>query len=282
MKFEMEELVPLVAELAESYTSFDSTSITWEKAEQLMEAVLYCIHELEITKNAEISPELVSDRMSAQQAYRTGLRYVEKKAKAALDLYNETLSDFVCYGNRCLYDTFVKGLPEFFKRYDARYEPQNTILTLDYPLLADLSEYTGVDRIYEYILCIRLEQRFLSRFPEKYVRDILSKYDRFYRDMIENICEIVFTEVIGHILIQKPMTQQHWKEEDCNQLRNVILDKTPEEISLLLDQEVRIFLEKYFGDCGDLYAYLSGIIRGITIRLKVSANEGTLFRFFQG
>ena len=201
MKFEMEELVPLVAELAESYTSFDSTSITWEKAEQLMEAVLYCIHELEITKNAEISPELVSDRMSAQQAYRTGLRYVEKKAKAALDLYNETLSDFVCYGNRCLYDTFVKGLPEFFKRYDARYEPQNTILTLDYPLLADLSEYTGIDRIYEYILCIRLEQRFLSRFPEKYVRDILSKYDRFYRDMIENICEIVFTEVIGHILI---------------------------------------------------------------------------------
>ena len=67
MKFEMEELVPLVAELAESYTSFDSTSITWEKAEQLMEAVLYCIHELEITKsNAETSPELVSDRMSAQ------------------------------------------------------------------------------------------------------------------------------------------------------------------------------------------------------------------------
>ena len=43
MNYEMEELVPLVGKLEEKYTGHESTSITYEKAEQLMEAVIYCI-----------------------------------------------------------------------------------------------------------------------------------------------------------------------------------------------------------------------------------------------
>ena len=47
MKYEMEDLVPIVAKLAEGYTSKESTSITYERAQQLMEAVLYSIREAE-------------------------------------------------------------------------------------------------------------------------------------------------------------------------------------------------------------------------------------------
>lgn len=43
MEYTMEELVPVVGKLAEKYTAYESTSITYEKAEQLMGAVLYCI-----------------------------------------------------------------------------------------------------------------------------------------------------------------------------------------------------------------------------------------------
>ena len=45
MNYKMEELVPIVAKLAEEYTAGESTSITYEKAQQLMEAVIYSIHE---------------------------------------------------------------------------------------------------------------------------------------------------------------------------------------------------------------------------------------------
>ena len=47
MNYEMEELLPVVGRLAEKYTSFENTSMTYEKAEQLMGAVLYCIREME-------------------------------------------------------------------------------------------------------------------------------------------------------------------------------------------------------------------------------------------
>ena len=100
--------------------------------------------------------------------------------------------NFVHYENKCLYDTFVKGIPEFFKWYDVQFEPQNTILTLDYPLLKDISEYTGIDKIFEFIKAIGLEQKFLKLFPAGYVINILSKDNRNWQESMDNICEIVF------------------------------------------------------------------------------------------
>src|SRR5699024_8626257 len=141
----------------------------------LMGAVLYCIHELwESSGNA---PSL-NKKLSAQRAYEMGAAYVREKTGKALDLYNRILQEFCHYENKCLYDTFVKGIPEFFKWYDIQFEPQNTILTLDYPLLKDISEYTGIDKIFEFIKSIDLEQKFLKLFPAGYVINILSNDNR--------------------------------------------------------------------------------------------------------
>lgn len=44
---DMQEMLEIVAELSRKYASGDSTSITYETAEQLMGAVQYCINECE-------------------------------------------------------------------------------------------------------------------------------------------------------------------------------------------------------------------------------------------
>lgn len=237
MNYEMEELVPIVAKLAEQYTSLESTSITYEKAGQLMESVLYCIHEVELSEHNAV---IRAGGMSAQQAYETGAACVEKKARRALKRYHEILPEFDSYENRCLYDTFLKGLPEFFRWYDIKFEPQNTILTLDYPVLKDLSEYTGIDRIYEFLNCIRLEQNFLRRFPKSFVLDILSTYHPFYKDIVDNICEIVLAAVIERILVKKSLPES----------------------------ELKLFLKEYYGDSDELLEYLSRALDGIVVRLK--------------
>ncbi len=188
--YEMEELVPIVAELAQKYTSFESTSVTYERAEQFMEAVLYCIREAQRRDKGNML--LSSDKLSAYEVYREGYRLVEQNVKRTLRLYNEMMPEFCDYGNRCLYDTFIKVMPEFFKWYDIRFAPQEEILTLDYPVLKDLSESRGVDKVYEYLKCIHMEQRFLGRIKEETVREVLSEYENEYEDMVENLCEILF------------------------------------------------------------------------------------------
>lgn len=273
MDYEMEELVPIVGKLAEKYTSHESTSITYEKAEQLMGAVLYCIHELwESSGNA---PSL-NKKISAQRAYEMGAAYVREKTGKALDLYNRILPEFCHYENKCLYDTFVKGIPEFFKWYDIQFEPQNTILTLDYPLLKDISEYTGIDKIFEFIKSIGLEQKFLKLFPAGYVINILSKDNRNWQESMDNICEIVFTHVIGHIMLGKSLTVIELKETDYFYMQEMFEQIALEDIKKHLEVTLEIYIKNYYENDRELLNYLSGAISGIVVRLKNAADNKVL------
>lgn len=218
MELTMEELVPVVGKLAEKYTAYEHTSISYEEARQLMEAVKYCIHEAEASGNQTAA---ASGNMTAQQIYEAGLLQVEEKAKKALALYNEIMPSFVHYGNRCLHDTVISGLPEFFKWYDMKFCPQDTILTLDYPVLKNLSGQTGIDKIYEFILCIRAEQKFLNTFPEAYVQGVLMKYDSRYEELAENLCWIVLRDIACHVMAKKPLTEHTFTKEDYRRIQSV-------------------------------------------------------------
>ena len=276
MNYEMEDLVPLVGKLAEKYTGHESTSITYEKAEQLMEAVIYCIREGEQSVR---NPLAAAQKMSAQQAYEIGLTCVRKKVKTALELYNQILSGFDAFENRCFYDTVIKGLPEFFKWYDPVFEPQNTILTLDYPVLKDLSPYMGIDRIYEYIRCIELEQRFLRIFPGDHIRDILYRYDNRYRSMIENICEIVLTDILGHMMVRKSL-QEPISMEDCRRMQELLCRKELCETTVLLQKMLKAFLEQYCKTGSELMEYLEYSLQNLSIRLKNAAKHGNVQGIF--
>lgn len=60
MDYQMEELLPIVSELAQKYTGYESTSITYEKAQSLMEAVLFCLSEY----NSSVKDSLVQKDIS--------------------------------------------------------------------------------------------------------------------------------------------------------------------------------------------------------------------------
>ena len=273
MDYEMEELVPVVGKLAEKYTAHESTSITYEKAEQLMGAVLYCIHELKETNGNALA---LKEKMPAQKAYENGAAYVKEKTEKALDLYNRIAPEFYHYGNQCLYDTFVKGIPEFFKWYDIRFEPQNTILTLDYPVLRDISEYTGIDKVFEFIKAIGLEQKFLKLFPEGYVINILSKSNRNWKESMDNICETVFTYVTGHILTGRSLTEFELEEADYSYVQELFQQAALKDIKKRLEASLEIFIKDYYESDRELLDYLSSAVGDIVVRLKNAADNKVL------
>lgn len=269
MKYEIEDLVPIVAKLAEGYTSKESTSIPYEKASQLMEAVLYCMQEGE---NAGEFSLVQKDALSLERMYAIGKRCVEEKTKETLKIYNDMMIHFSSYENQCLYDTIVKGLPEFFKWYDSKYAPQNTILTLDYPVLMDISEYTGIDKIYEYVLCIQLEQKFLSNFSSEYVKTILFKYDKQYKLLIDNICEIVLMHVSGHIIAGKKISALNLESEECEKMQGLIQSGNLRDLRKKLRNAVRILIQDYYENDEKLLAYLYKAVDNISVRIKTAAD----------
>lgn len=273
MEYEVEELVPLVGKLAEKYTAGDGTSISYERAEQLLEAVCYCIREFEQYRQASLAP---ADAVPAQKAYDIGVVCVREKAKETLRQYNECLTEFNCYHNRCLYDTFVKGMPEFFRWYDIQFEPQNTILTLDYPVLRDLSACTGIDKIQEYLRCIGLEQKFLRRFSEQQVRRMLSGYDGQYEEMIDNLCEAVLMSVLGHGLAGKPITEEAFTEEEYLRLREILTRTERETLIKELETAVKTVVRQFYEEDEELLAYLLPSVGDIVLRLSNAAKQDAL------
>ena len=273
MKYEMEDLVPIVAKLAEGYTSKESTSITYERAQQLMEAVLYSIREAE--KAGQFSL-IQKDELSTERMYAIGVKCVEDKTKETLDLYNGIMTHFSSYGNQCLYDTVVKGLPEFFKWYDCRYDPQNTILTLDYPILMDISEQTGIDKIYDFLFCIQLEQIFLNKFPPEYVMEILSKYDKQYKLMIENLCEIVLMNVISHMLAGKEIFILDFEPEEYLKMQTLIQKENLSYLREKLKNAVKVLVREYYENDEKLTEYLYKAVDNIAVRMKCAADYGNL------
>lgn len=273
MNYTMEELVPIVAELTKKAVGFESSSITYEKAEQFMGAVLYCIQEGEREKYANVfsgGTELdTGEKVTAKEAYEYGYQCVVDKVKSTMELYHRILVDFEDYGNLCLHDTFAKGVPEFFKWYDARFYPQNTILTLDYPVLQIHEDDDGVDAIYNFLTCIEQEQKLLNRMDKIQVKQILERYCGDAENMIENICYIVWRDIVFQMFLGKKCHGEDDTRLLQERCRTLFEGQSAKEIQEKLSMYTKKFVAQYYDGDESLCMYLSAANRDIGFYLHL-------------
>ena len=200
----MEEILPVVSYLTNKYTSGESSSVPYEKAEMLMEAVLYCIRECFTWNASSVLPAVNS--LSARQSYEKGYEYVTEKVNRAKALYDALITDFEDYGCLNYRKTVLEGLPAFFLKYDIRFCPQDHILSLDYPDMARGEELCGADRIYSYLSHLCMEKRFLEKFDRQTVCRVLADIQPDYRELyLDNICEEVLFQAVKCVIADSPV-----------------------------------------------------------------------------
>ncbi len=266
--YDINELFPVVAMLSRQFTGIESSSVSYEKASQLMEAVLYCIQEAESYKGTS----LISPQSSAMQVYKTGAQLVRRKTEELLVFYENHKKQFCTYGNVYLADLLYKEIPAFFQYYDENFAPQNTILTLDYPIFMDLSEYQGIDCIDLYVRSIADEQRFLAKFGEDYVRKVLQSYSANYQDLPENIAGIVFGNVIGHLIVGKKLTDRLLEGD----LRKICEQGCQEGFIEKVTDLVETFLQQHFTKELGTIQYMKRGLTDICVRISAVAISGNI------
>ena len=276
MDYQMEELLPIVSELAQKYAGYESTSITYEKAQSLMEAVLFCLNEY----NSSATDSLVQRDISVKEQYSIGAKLLFEKVENIRKIFNEISFQFEDFGVKCLYDTVQKGIPQFLKWYDIKFCPQNTILTLDYPLLIDCSSLTGADAVYKYIRAIQTEQIFLGKFDRNYVMLVLEKYNSEYSDMIENICSIVLTDIIGHIAIKKPLNDIDFLYEEYLQLSKIFAGKSIPDIENVVKDLIKKIVSQFYENDMDMLEYLCYETNNIAVRIYTANQHEQLSKIF--
>lgn len=279
--YSMEELLPVVAKLSEKYTSKESTSITYDKARQLMEAVIYCIEELRQQENVkEVQvPSRLHDR-DVELEYDLGYQLVIKKVYQVKELYEKILNVFQAYGNVCLSETFLRGIPGFLRRYDAKFEPQNQILTMDYPTLIYPARQCGVDAIYSYLTYIEIEQNFLRGFPKEYICSVLESYHADYQQLFINLSSIVLRNLIGAMISRKPSSQRGFTEKDSNTISEWLLDNKREKLEDRLYHLLRLLIKKQYDDNQEMLEYLSSDMRDFSVEFMNALENDCLERIF--
>lgn len=275
-RYPMEEIMPVVSELAQKYTGCDHSSVTYERAQMLMEAVVYCINE----DGRQEGNALAEKSIPAREAYENGRKIVADKVMELRTLYHTLIPDFRDYGSMCLKDTVRKGIPAFLERYDFKYAPQETLLTLDYPVLRNYGALSGVDLVLRYLQDIRLEQKFLRRMGDEYIVKVLRKYHRDYEYLSENICGIVLQNVTGHMILDKPLEEQGFGQEELESLEEILSDKTEEQIRAYLLKALERLMAEYYDNDDRLLAYLGGGLSDIVTRIRHNTENHCLGQLF--
>ncbi|WP_310604430.1 DUF6179 domain-containing protein [Anaerosporobacter sp.] len=274
MDFQPQDLFPLLKTLSEKYTCKESTSVSYETAQQLMEAILYCIHENDST--TETTALMETSSYSAEQAYEQGYALVVSKIKQAHTLYNHIMLNFNGYGNEAYEETLIAGLPSFFTWYDPKFAPQNHIILIDYPILTNLQHLNGIDLIYEYLKCIELEQLLLSSFPKEYIQRVLSQYHPDYSELIINTTEILLKNILVNLLLKMNTPTVQFHTIDCEKLQQSILQTERDVFLDLLTTALATFIDQKLNNRKDLLLYLTQAIPNIATELINAARNNCI------
>ena len=276
---EQEELLSLVAELTDLYTSRESTSITYERARILMDAVLYCIEE---ARKEDFTQGTLATmgQGNLKTQYECGYQLVIEKVKKISAFYNKLIPHFCSYGNRCYYDTIVKGMPEFFIRYGARFSPQDHLLTLDYPLLQSFPSLLGVDLIEQYLFCIGLEQSFLYQIGEATIRELMGHYDYEFEEVICNVCSPILRYKIILELLGKEQQTLALRQDGLRKVEEISLNTSAGELLLLFRKLLKTIIEKEYQGQEELYRYLSLDLQDFVIEVQNAAKYHSLKALF--
>lgn len=273
---EMEMLLPIVAELAQKYTAFENTSMTYEKAQSLMDAVLYCLEEYRhFPENA-----LADKNIPLKKQYDIGYELVKKKVEAIRNIFNELSLHFEDFGVKNLHDTVRKAIPAFLKWYDAKFCPQDLIITLDYPLLTDYHSLRGADLLYEYLCSMQTEQRFFHKFDKNYILLLLKTYDPAYSDLMENLCDIVLTNIIGHFATEKPFDGTGFNEYEYSQITALFSGNSTSAIERLIKRFLNILVRQYYKNDPVMLSYLASDVKNIAVRIDTAIRFHQLEQLF--
>ncbi|MDR2043193.1 MAG: DUF6179 domain-containing protein [Clostridium sp.] len=283
MFYEIEELLPMVVKLTDKYTSKESSSVPYEKAQMLMEAVLYCVREA----TGETEEETVGTRAlrarekpDAAILYQKGYEKILEKVYHAKAVYEEVIAGFSDYHCRNYKDTVLEGLPVFFVKYDPKFNPQSHILSLDYPLLTGNPPLVGIDLIAQYVEGIRTEKQFLDCFPESRVVSLLRKIQAEYKTLyLDNICYAVLLQALGCLIADRPVERLYLDAADLETIRSYFRDSRESlgEIAHQLTGLLRLLLK----EMGLQTGYFEKAARDYAVRIYHGlwgAGAGTCFQ----
>lgn len=274
MEYRMKQLLPIVSWLTDKYTSKESSSVPYETAHRLMEAVIYCIDAC--AQNSLVQQD---NSGNARGVYDSGYEKVIEKVIEAKAVYDQIIINFEDYRCRNYQDTIAKGMPSFFLKYDARFAPQDHLLTLDYPLINGSPDECGVNLIREYLWGIYLEKQFLDCIDKNTVIRLLDAIIPDYQNLyLDNICNPVLLTAVGCAAADRSVFDLKLREQDYQEITDFFIGDSVDRIAWKVKKLIRLLINQVIDD-NAAAAYFEAAADSYAVRIWNGIQEQDLAAF---
>lgn len=186
----------LLAGQTSRYTMNQSSSVTQETAEELLESLLFTL------KIDQKAPEYIRTLLpkDPKTAYEQGLRSLKRKVAEGRTLWEQCCMCLPEPENQSLHDT-LRSIGGFWKQYDLYYFAHRIPADINYPLSRPVPEtLQGVDYVNTYLRRLLAENRFIRRFAPDRVLRLLYSYCLDFRELPINLFEPVAANAVGLVL----------------------------------------------------------------------------------
>lgn len=261
---------------AEKYNGFDSTSMTVEKAQDLLASIVYSLSL--VIDQSNLSAEAI-----IQQDFSTLLgqaqTILETKWKALYSVWNE-----ICLEapeiNNFYYISTLKEIGIFFKKYDFHYEAHRVPCNIDYPLIKAIPDnLKGINYIEAYLKSIRIENQYVKKYAHENVLELLQEMASEYEENYFNFCECVFVNALGKEMVSSGKDSLFIDEEELHRFSAEYIGKTAEEINEILEKSAVSIFRKIGFDENNL-PYFSDVISSLALRICEINKPGFLKNVF--
>ncbi len=276
-------ILAVLSQEVHAYTQGQRSSVPADTAKQILGSLLYSLdwHLQQLASPDAALAQLCQDDLTelAEQSRRSLASIIEQaKQKLRQVRAGRPAVDLLAYNS--LID---QGGEAFFARYDPRFDARNTLLTLDYPLLAADRSLTGVIGFYDYLDRLELENRFCARYRQIDFDHLLDACGRSFalpgRELIINLAELLLKQSLAAVLLDRPADGLPLNRQDCVRLEDRLSVLSDSELNPRLAQARATILADEKPETARLTAYLLPPTREISRQLAAAARQQTLAPF---
>lgn len=261
---------------AGKYNGIDSTSITIEKAQDILESMLYTIGVA--TENGAAKEEILNGSLSLLlDRGRVILKGKQKSVKVEWKLLCRELPRIP----NVYFLSTMENLGLFFDSYDIYFAAHHTSESIDYWPLCPIPETVkGISYIEEYIHRIQIENDYLNCFEREDVISLCEKYVPDYREALFNLCEPVLTNAIGLSLIGKEVQGLHISAAQREDIYQMLVGRTEKEICDMIKESVLSACRQIGMTAENETDYLIGAATGLGARIREALKHRDLSGIF--
>lgn len=229
------------------YTRGKSTSLKVDTAQSILVSILYSTDaRLSIFSEPEDALTYLKTN-NIEHIYNEGLKLVKLCVDETNQLYQKIADNKLNVSLDAYHTTIDEALPEFFATYDPIFSAQDTITSMDYPLLFDDTEIEGIYYIKQYLEKLAMEDCFCSLFSSNSVEKLLTNYGQVYcidyRETLFNLFEVLLTNSIFSVLIGNSANDLSISPSQFELLKQKFNGLPQTDYSSLISQAIEILIQ---------------------------------------